>query len=257
MSRALPVIAWNNLVQPLSSGAVTTSSTATGFGRTNVLDWRPYTQWKPTATTNEWIRFDLGSSQSADTFCLSGHDLKTRTATIKLQRSSDLAFTSPIDVLTLTPADDTTQYVQFSAVSSRYWRVLITTASAAPAIGVIVISTRFTFTRFLSSPFSRLPEKVVMESQKSVKGHIVGRRVNFIQHDITALWKFYPQADFDLFQTIWDAAVHRDPFIWVWDTSDHADEAALVQVVDGATLDGSITAVTRRLQLQMTGVKGV
>lgn len=254
MARALPVIVDNNLMQ---EAIPVVSSVAAGFSRLNTRDWRPYTQWKPTGTTNEWIRFDISASPSADTVCISGHDLFSSGATIKLQRSVDAAFTSPIDVVSSTPSDDTTLYLEFSAVSSRWWRILITTATTAPAIGIIVLSTRFTFTRFLSSPFSRLPETIVMETQQGVKGHVLGRRVNFIELLITALWKFYPQNDFALFQAIWDARIHTDPFIWVWDPGDHADEAALVQVVDGARLDGQVTAVTRRLSLSMSGVKGV
>lgn len=403
MARALPVIVWNNLILQLLSAAITSSSKATNFDDDNVKDWRPFTQWKPTAapvtqtgasqvwqvddtggpsfvdettdfnsaaandvdpfpateavndymavgftqtfgdlvinvgtvgvggvvaweywngtawialsgvtdgTTNfttsgqnsvvftvpqdwaalilngsaslfyirarvatvystnpiltqgfiqsgdEWIRFDLGTSQAADTFCLSGHDLLTQAATIKLQTSTDAAFTSPVTVLTLTPADNTTQYVEFTSTSSRWWRVLITGATAPPAFGIIVLSTRFTFTRFLSTPFSRLPERLQAQTQRSVKGHPLGRKIEFIQHNITATWKFYPTNDFDLFQSIWDATLHKDPFIWVWDPGDHPSEALLVQVPDNAQLDAPLIAVTRRLRLQMVGAKG-
>ncbi len=403
MARALPVIIWNNLILPLTTSDIVVSSAAADFDRLNVQDWRPFTQWKPTAvpvaqtgasqvwqvddsggpsfvdettdfnsatindvdpfpateaiddymaagftqtfgdlvinvgtvgvagvlaweywngtawvalsgvtdgTTNfttsgqnsvvftvpqdwaalvlngsaslfyvrarittvystnpiltqgfiqsadEWIRFDLGSSIAADTFCLSGHDLLTQGATIKLQTSTDVGFTSPVDVFTLTPADNTTQYVEFTSTSSRWWRVLITGATAPPAFGVIVLSERFTFTRFLSTPFSRLPERLQAQSQRSVKGHVLGRKIEFIQHSITAVWKFYPTNDFDLFQSIWDATLHKDPFIWVWDPGDHPSEALLVQVPDNAQLDGSMIAETRRLRLQMIGIKG-
>lgn len=207
-------------------------------------------------SAEEWIRFDFGSSVSLDTLCLSGHDLLTQGATIKLQTSSDVGFTSPVDILTLTPADNTTQYVEFTEVSSRWWRILVTVATAPPAFGIIVLSARFTFTRFLSSPWSRLPERLQSSTQRSVKGHSLGRKIEFIQHNLTATWKFYPMNDFDLFQSIWDAAVHKDPFIWVWDPGDHPSEALLVQTPDNARLDGQITAETRRLQLPMIGVKG-
>jgi len=403
MPREFPVIVWNNLLLPLGPGDVVVSSVAAKFDRLNVLDWRPFTQWKPSAvpvvqtgasrvwqvdddggpsfvnltiafndatpndvdpfplteaindymavgftqvfgdlainvgtagvggvvaweywngtawtlftgvvdntndlttagqnsivftvptdwalldlngsgdlfflrarvttvystnpiltqgfisSANEYIRFDLGTVTAADTFCLSGHDLQTQGTTIKLQTSTDVGFTSPVDVFTLAPADNTTQYVEFAEVSSRWWRVLITGANAPPAFGIIVLSKRFTFTRFLSTPFSRLPERVQSQSQKSIKGHILGRKVDFIQHNITATWKFYPTNDFDLFQSVWDAAIHRCPFIWVWDPGDHASEALLVQTIDKATLDGSMIAATRRLRLQMVGIKG-
>lgn len=403
MARALPVIVWNNLFLPLTTSDIVVSSAAAGFSRLNVQDWRPFTQWKPTAvplaqtgasqvwqvddsggpsfvdettdfndagtndvdpfpateavddymavgftqafgdlvinvgtagvggvvaweywngtawivlsgvtddtndfttsgsnsitftvpqdwavlvlngsaslfyirarvttvystnplitqgfvqSADEWIRFDLGSSMAADTLCLSGHDLLTQGATIKLQTSSDVGFTSPVDILTLTPADNTTQYVEFTEVSSRWWRILITGATAPPAFGVIVLSIRFTFTRFLSDPWSRLPERLQASTQTSVKGHPLGRKIEFIQHTLNATWKFYPTNDFDLFQSIWDAAVHRCPFIWVWDPGDHPSEALLVQTPDNARLDGAQIAATRRLRLQMVGVKG-
>ena len=403
MARALPVIVWNNLLLPLTTSDIVVSSAAANFNRLNVQDWRPFTQWKPTAvpvaqtgasqvwqvddsggpsfvdettdfnsvtandvdpfplteaindymavgftqtfgdlvinvgtvgvagvvaweywngtawtalsgvtdgTTNftasgqnsvtftipqdwaalilngsaslfyirarvttvystnpiltqgfiqsadEWIRFDLGTSKAADTFCLSGHDLFTQGATIKLQTSTDVGFTSPVDVFTLVPADNTTQYVEFTSVSSRWWRVLITGATAPPAFGVIVLSERFTFTRFLSTPWSRLPERLQSQTQTSVKGHPLGRKIEFIQHNLAATWKSYPTNDFELFQSIWDAAVHKDPFIWVWDPGDHPSEALLVQTPDNAQLDGSMIAATRRLRLQMVGIKG-
>ncbi len=256
MAVEFPVIVSNNFVD---ASVITRSTQADGFNASNVSGWRPYTRWKPTGLAPAWIEFDFGSAKSINTLVLGGHDFLANGVTYKLDKSNTGAFAGEeVPVLSAVAATTNTLiYIEFPVETERHWRLTLTAFTAPPSIGIIVLATRFTFTKFLNSPFSGLPERAILGTTRSQRGHVLGRSVQYTEHSVAPRWKFYPAADYDTFKTEWDARLFKEPFIWVWDPGNHPLEVVLVQTKDGMILDPVLTAATRRLQLDLVGVKGV
>src|SRR3954464_7747325 len=82
------------------------STTAAGdFNVLNLLDFRPYTWWKPTALPAT-VTIDSGSAKAADFAMIYGHDLFTQGATLEIRKSTDNFAANDVLVATKTPTSN-------------------------------------------------------------------------------------------------------------------------------------------------------
>lgn len=239
-----------------SGVSVTASTEAAGFEKENIFDWRPFDWWKPIVTTDSWVRVDLGSLKTADYFAFASHDIFTQGGQIKLQRSADLAFTSPIDVVDITPTEDRVYYESFTQVSSQYWRVLITgSPTAPPLLGVVSFGVKVTLEKGFRSGYAPAAqnEDVRYSTSLAENGKFLGSAIvrkgypeSFTIPEITPGWV----------TSFWDAfKTHavQFPFFLSWDETLHSDEAIFTQI-DGALPSSNFdTELTQSITLSHRG----
>jgi hypothetical protein len=126
-------IAWNNPLT-VTGVVITSSSEATGYVDDNLANAARWKPWKSAlATTDQWIKFDLGSSQSLQLFAAMDAVLHPG-GTLRAQANATDVWTSPtINDLFTVPSTDYTHVLADwrSSVSSLRWvRFLFTNTGA-------------------------------------------------------------------------------------------------------------------------------
>lgn len=208
------------------------STTATGYSVLNLRDWRAYTWWKPTALPAT-VTVDCGSAKASDYWAIYGHDLFTQGATIELRGSTDNFVASNVLVDSVTPTSDAPFVRHISSVSYRYWRVRIT-GTTMPSIAIAAMGVALDIPMYLSAGFDpkgRMPQGA---SNRSQKGHALGRTVEYEEWEETLsfrslTWSWLRSA----WEPAWEAHLRDDPFIWQWDQSGHPAEIYLATIPDG------------------------
>lgn len=208
------------------------STTATGFDVLNLLDWRPYTKWQPTALPAT-VTVDCGSAKSADYCVVWEHDLFTQGATLEVRGSTDNFSASDVLEATVTPTDNKPFLLEFTSASYQYWRIRIT-GTTMPTLGVAAIGVALEFPKGLTEnfdPVGRMPKGVF---NKSVAGMPLGRTVQYEEwaqslsfQNLTWAWL---RSDWE---PAWDAHLKSEPFVFAWDSAGHAAEIVLVTVKNG------------------------
>lgn len=134
------VILWDNKID---GATITVTSEVAGFEKENAYDGFTYDFWKPIFNTGtDYYNIDLGSAQSMSAWAIAAHDLGTNSASIELQyEAADAdAWTTPITVGSALSPDSTEAALKtFAAISKRYWRFKIVSASVASQIGVLML----------------------------------------------------------------------------------------------------------------------
>ncbi|MEW6314631.1 MAG: hypothetical protein AB1513_11430 [Pseudomonadota bacterium] len=236
MAIALPIIAWDNR---LSDATPAASSTATGYNVLNLRDFRPYTWWKPSAMPAT-VTVDCVSAKAADCCAVYGHDLGSKGATLEVRGSTDNFSASDVLVATVTPANDKPLLLLFTSASYRYWRLKVTGA-AAPSLAIAALGARFTLPVKLPYGFDPVARAVRGQSNRSADGHPLGRVVTFEEWSATLTLQKVDMAWLrsDLLP-LWKSHLRGKPFIFSWDSGDHADEIYLVQAGDKLSMPHSM-----------------
>jgi hypothetical protein len=122
----------------------TASSTAAGYDVKNAVILDRSSVWKAGGTSSVTLTLDLGSAVSVSAACIANHNGSGWT-TPKLRRSSDnVTYTDVAALTSITTGED--YYTTFGAISYRYWRIEIASASAAPQVGIFYLGTATTLT---------------------------------------------------------------------------------------------------------------
>ena len=215
-------------------GTPAASTTAAGFDVLNLLDWRPYTEWQPTALPAT-VTVDCGSAKAADYCVIWGHDLFTQGATLEVRGSTDNFSVSDDLVATKTPANDDPFLLEWSSVSYRYWRIRIT-GTTMPTLGIAAIGANLEMPKGLSEGFDPRGRKPKGVFNRSVAGMPLGRTVQYEEWaqsltfpDITWAWIR------STWEPAWTAHLRNTPFVFAWDSASHADELVLANVNNGFT----------------------
>jgi len=208
------------------------SSTAAGnFNVLNLRDFRPYTQWKPAAMPAT-VTVDSGAAKSADYCAVYGHDLFTQGATLEVRRSTDNFAANDVLVATILPASNDPFILQFASVSFRYWRIKVTGATA-PSLAIAALGVALEMPRRLREGFDPVGRVVKGQYNQSVKGHPLGRAVLYEEWSEALQFK---NLTWTFIRTSWLAAwrahLRGNPWIFVWDPTDHASEIFLVAAKD-------------------------
>ena len=208
------------------------STTAAGFDVLNLLDWRPYTKWQPTALPAT-VTVDSGSALAADYCVIWEHDLNTQGATLEVRASTDNFSGSDDLIATKTPSDDDPFLLEWSSVSYQYWRIKIT-GTTMPTIGIAAIGTALEIPQYLREGFDPRGRKPQGVFNKSVAGMPLGRTIQYEEWTQSLTFELLTWAWIRAtWEPAWTAHLRAEPFVFAWDAISHADELALVTVKDG------------------------
>ena len=233
-------------------GTPVASTTATGFDVLNLLDWRPYTKWQPTALPAT-VTVDCGSAKAADYSVVWGHDLFTHGATLEVRGSTDNFSGSDVLVDSLTPSDDDPFLLEWSSVSYRYWRIRIT-GTTMPTLGIASIGAALEIPKGLREGFDPRGRKPKGVFNKSVAGMPLGRTV---QYEEWAQSLTFPDIAWAWIRSTWEPAwtahLRNTPFVFAWDSTSHADELVLANVEGGFTTPHRIGSLAD-LRINLVGL---
>lgn len=208
------------------------STTAAGFDVLNLLDWRPYTEWQPTALPAT-VTVDCGSAKAADYAVVWGHDLGTQGATLEVRGSTDNFSASDVLEATVTPTDDRPFLLEWASVSYRYWRIRIT-GSTMPTLGIAAIGAALEIPKGLTEgfdPLGRTPKGMFNRSVtlaplgSTVEHEEWAQNLNF--QNLTWVWLR------STWVPAWQAHLRGEPFVFAWDSENHAGELVLANRKSG------------------------
>lgn len=248
-----PIILYDNRYL---DGTITATDTAPDYDFNNIKDLRTYTFWKADSSGTKYITVDCGSTKSADSLGIIGHNLGTAAAIVSVETSDDnITYTERL--AGFTPTNDKALLHTFIPASARYWRTKIVTTAVAPQIAVALIGKRLTFERHLQGSFDPTPEKIEGQSKRGKTGNLLGSVVYYHSMKMRADFRnITPAWIRDTFKPAWDEHLSLlKPFFFAWDPENHADEVFLVKITDKFELRMPYEGVRRSLRLQFEGVK--
>ena len=248
-----PVIGYHNI---LETGTTVGSSEDGDNVIENCFDWRTFDWWKPSGSAQyNHITIDAGAAVSCDYLAIAAHDLLTQECGIALYYSSD-NFSADNNAITFTtypgtldsgyvfPDDDTTVFVQFAAVSARYWRILTdnrqTSITDQPSLGVVALGAALELPNGERTGFTppTLYDDSTIINNTSQRGEFLGRSIerngNLLNLNLAALTPAFVRSDIEPFLT----HAKTKPFFYTWDNSTYPEESCL------AWTDGKIPAVS-------------
>lgn len=161
----------------LTSAAITATGTASGYDVENILDEKTFTYWKAAASGTNNLTADFGSAVAADTLAICGHNLKTVSATIYVEHSSDNS--SWTTAATLTPGSDKALMITFTGATKRYWRLRIVNSSGQPMIAVMYLGSKMQFEYPAETPQNIIDEGINAVEEMSKGGNFLGAVVNY------------------------------------------------------------------------------
>lgn len=145
-----------NLILDLTEDGLSAYSEAESWGVENLLTNSPQDKYRSTGLSAEYIDIDFGSAVTIDQLAIIEHNL-TSGATITLKAADNAAFTSSVDTGVTWREGVIIQ--TFTALTYRYWRLLITDASNPDGyleIGILHLGEVTELEAFLPANWSRI-----------------------------------------------------------------------------------------------------
>jgi len=230
----------------LADVTLVASSVAAGFDVQNLIDFRPYTWFKPNVMPAT-ITANLTASGNADYCFVYGHDMGTQNTTFEVRGSTDNFGAVDDLVATISPADDKPFLLTFAELGYNDWRINLTGATA-PSIAIISLGFALTFPRRLLNGFDPLGRKIYGQTNTSAKGYPLGKVFEFEEWNETLN---FTNLTWDWIRTTfvpaWKAHLRGSPFGFAWDSVDHITELYLVESKDKFSTphtQGSYAALT-------------
>jgi hypothetical protein len=215
----------------LSDGTPVASSTDAGYDVLNLRDFRPYTWWRP-ATLPATVTVDCGAPTAASSVAVWGHDLYSQASTFEVRGSTDNFSSSDVLVNTYTPTSNDPFVRQWSSVSYRYWRYRIT-GNTMPSIAIAVLGVPLEFPAYLEDGFDPLMRNPEGVSNRSIKGHVLGRVVEYEEWSEKLSFRLLTWA---WLRSTWEPAwidwLRDNPFVFAWDSDSYPTELKLVVAKD-------------------------
>lgn len=250
-----PVILADNR---LLDGTPTATDTADGYDVLNLRDLKTFTKWKAASPGQKYVTIDCTTPRSTDSLGIVGHNLFTAQAQVTVDTSPDgIAWTNRL--AGFVPSSDRAILKTFPAVSARWWRVGIDSASEASSLAVLLLGTGIVFPYPPDAPFVPAEESMEAETNRSKAGHVLGTVVRFKPYRIKARWSNLPRSFVEgTFLPFWEQyASNLHPFLWGWDLDRYSGDVRFVRVEEGyAYRPGvSLLGYYDSLELEMEGVK--
>lgn len=243
-----PFIAWDTRF----ADAVPVASSTMSGAAVNLADFRPYTNWKPSALPAT-VTVNCGSAKSADNLALFNHTLFSNGCTIEVHGSTDNFGTSDVTVASDTPTSDTPFVLNFASASYQYWRIRIT-GSTMPTLSIVALGVGMEFPTGLPYGFAPLDRTVFGQTNISEDGLPLGTAILFEQWVQQLSFNYVPNTWIrGTFLPAWKAKLRGNPFLFAFDLTNYPNEIYLVQT------DGKMAAPTTlplMSDLQFT-VKGI
>jgi hypothetical protein len=222
MATGYPKILYENRFNDATPAA---STTASGYSVLNVVDWRPYTWWKPTAGTST-ITVDCGSAKSAD-YAL----IYAEAGVYQAYASTDNFVSSNVLQGTITLSATGLGWVAFTSVSYRYWRILSITGT--PAVAIAAIGVALEVPAYFDEGFDPRGRTAVSQYNRSIDGHALGAVVDFQEWKQTLRFPLVNGSSGwtwirNSFEPAWNAHLMVKPFGLAWDPTGNATEVILL-----------------------------
>lgn len=214
----------------IKSGAVTTTSDASGYEKENAQSWTTSAWWKANASGIVYYYIDMGSAIDIDCWGFAGSNLADNSGTIKPEYSATGAWAgeeSDLDSIH-TPTKNITVFKKVTGVNARYFRFEIDSTASASFFANLFLGEVLALERGMTQGFSpanlNRDRKIFnnMTNGGNYTGRILrhnGSKVRVVQEEITRTWL---DANFD------DLADHAElyPFYLLWDEESYPTEAA-------------------------------
>jgi hypothetical protein len=217
------IIGYQNL---LELGTVVASSENADYPVENCFDWLTTDYFKPAATGTINIDLTLTSGMPADYFAFYAHTLHTTGCSIKLQYHNGSGYVDATD--TITPTTSVPMLYTFDEVTATLWRVVVTTASTVPALGVVCFGKALTLPRGVyigySEPLFGRANKFI--NSVSEGGSFLGRSV--IASAVRSTLSLQYASDSWMRDYWLDFVEHAEgkPFFYLWNPRDYPTECA-------------------------------
>lgn len=205
----------------LSGGTAVASTTDSDYFEDGPLNILSYEKWKPTGTSSETWEYDHGSSAECDYCVIGAHSIGTSGATVAVEYYDGSAWQTLIAATA--PSDDSAIYALFEPVTAQRWRIAV--AGAAPVVGVVKFGKALQMQRSIYGGHtpSSLARQVVMRSNQSVTGEILGRTTQRKMSQNTFEWENLTAAWVEANWPDMQRAVAAEPFFIAWRPLDKGD----------------------------------
>lgn len=240
----------------LSDGAVVATTTAANSAAANLSDWRPYTFWRSANAADQYLTVDCGAAMAADSVAIASHNLFSVGATLTIECSSD-NFVADVTVAH-SPAlvsSNGALFWLFASQTKRYWRIKITTLTAACYIAVAVIGVRFSFPELIDGEFAPAAEQF-MPAAGSSSGQLLGGVRGWVERSTAVEFVYLDDVWFrTVFMPIWNNYLSTGaPFFWAPNVTLGPDDVYLYRLDPGVPLDAAYKAPGKRsFELKMVG----
>lgn len=233
-----PLIGYRQL---LEFENVTADEEADGFPVTNVANVSTAELWKGTTTAVQHVTAFLAAVEDADYIGIARHNLGTAGITIQVQVSADGDTWEDVgdDFL---PGDDSPIMLRFPVTPSQWWRLRMSSGTAAPQIAVLYLGKLLVLQRNIyvghtpmTYSYANVTSTGVSESGQFLGA--VARRANpatdVQQKNLTPSWARANLAPFFKQCTGNGTDRHRRPFFFAWRPTSYPTEVAFGWFPDG------------------------
>lgn len=242
-------------------GTISATDTATGYDVNNIVDWREFTYWKSTGAGTKYITLDGTYNYAADTLGIAGHNLFTVGASVRVEYYNtgtgtwDTAFNDTV-VTSNNPL-----LITFPSKSAYDWRLVITNSTAAPQIGILMISTRTEFPVAPSGPLVLKSLTPRYESYESEAGFLLGVDRKSTRIEVSQTFKLLTTTWVDgTFLPMWIAHLAKGtPFFYAVDLINAPLETYYLRMAEGSQFnpEKTIKDYYDTLTLNMVGAYDV
>lgn len=192
--------------------------------------------WQGADTSDQWVRVADGSANVVDYFAIAKHNLGSTGALVKLQKSANgSAWTDVVE--DFAPGDDYSIMYRFEPTSANFWRLYITSGSAAPQIavmhlGALLVLERRIYVGHTPLVLGRWANTVSGASENNqFLGRVTKGRGLKSGVDLKHLTPAWYRTNLDPF---FEAAMENTAFFWAWRPASYPTE------VGYAWLDGDV-----------------
>jgi hypothetical protein len=217
-----------------------------------------YWQAEDTALLDpQYITLDLGvgNTATADYLIILGHNLNTAGATVTLQSSVDLAFTSPLDAFTgVVVSADTVFLKEFTQpTAQQYWRLKIAGHGATVPVMSLCIWGEKTELDYASTAFDPYQQEYKGNVNMSQGGKVTGIHTHYVERSLNISITDADSIIYDKVKTWFEAGWKQ--FFVAWETGNNADECWLVRTAPTMNNPLADNGVYRNITFDLKGRK--
>lgn len=207
-----PIILYENL---LENGNLTASNTASGYDVDNLIDRRSYTKWKASGVSTQTIEVNLLNAKKVSAIGIYKHNLIGATVTLNCYIAAQWE-----EVISFSPSNNKA-ILRLTDVTriATHWQIVISSAVAAPEIGIIMIGNKLEFPFTPTTPYTPSEEGIVVSSLINKNGHTLGNDISYFhvntQITFTDLLRSWIETYFEPFYHNYGKKLA--PFFYAWD----------------------------------------
>jgi len=255
---AKPKIYWKD---DIDEATVVATSTASGYDVNNLFNRKEGDFWKATSTADQRINFDFGAAndKQVDYIVISGHNLGSIGATVKLQYSATGAWAGEeVDFLTNSPTTDAIILLTNPSLSAakRYWSILITGTPSSAAEMAIAYFGQSVELDYVDVSFDPNRQKRRVDVSITQGGYVTGIHVRYTERMMALQWQPIEIAIHDKIEDLWENNGLKN-FVIVWDGTDHAADIFLMRIDENADFNNPFVqgGLYRNVSLNLKGRK--